>query len=87
MKEIRSQIEVGFEKRGEVKEVEKSGMMSSGTEKVWQVEDGPENPVDQEYCEETGLDIYGFEKGETRPDEVTEILDRKIKVLERRFSV
>jgi uncharacterized protein YbjQ (UPF0145 family) len=86
LKDIRNQIEDGFGKRGEVKEVEKSGMMSSGTEEVWQVEGGPENPMDREYCQKTGLDIYGFEEGETSPNEVIEILDRKIKVLERQFS-
>lgn len=86
LKEIRGQIENGFGKRGEVKEVEKSGMMSSGTEKVWQVEGGPENPMERDYCTRSGLDIYGFEKGETRPDEVIEILGRKIRVLKRQFS-
>lgn len=86
LKKIRDQIESGFGKRGEMKKVEKSGMMASGTEEVWQVEGGPENPMDREYCQETGLDIYGFEKGETRPDEVTEILDRKIRVLKRQFG-
>ncbi|MCS3651876.1 YbjQ family protein [Salinibacter ruber] len=86
LKKIRGQVESGFGKRGEMKKVEKSGMMSSGTEEVWQVEGGPENPMDREYCQETGLDIYGFEKGETRPDEVTEILDRKIRVLKRQFG-
>jgi uncharacterized protein YbjQ (UPF0145 family) len=86
LNEIRGQIEIGFGKRGEVKEIEKSGMMSSGTEKVWQVEGGPENPMERDYCMRSGLDIYGFEEGETRPDEVIDILDRKIQVLERQFS-
>ena len=86
LKEIRDQIESGFGRRGEVKEVEKSGMMSSGTEKVWKVEGGPENPMERDYCTRSGLDIYGFENGETRPDEVTEILGRKIQVLKRKFS-
>lgn len=86
LREIRDQIENGFGKRGEVKEVEKSGMMSSGTEKVWQVEGGPENPMERDYCVRSGLDIYGFEEEETRPEEVVEALDRKIRVLERQFS-
>ena len=86
LREIRGQIENGFGKRGEVREVEESGMLSSGSKEVWQIEGGPENSTGQKYCQETGLDIYGFKKGETRPSEVAEILGRKIKVLERQFS-
>lgn len=86
LERTRRKINEGFGKRGEVKEVETSGMLSSGMEKVWQIEDGPENPMDNEYCSGTGLDIYGFREGETRPSEVASVLDRKIKVLRRRFS-
>ena len=42
--------------------------------------------MDQEYCSETGLDIYGFGKTETRPDEAVDVLETKITALNRRFS-
>ncbi len=79
-------IKSRFEKRGEVLEVEESGMLSSGTEEVWQIEEGVHNPMDQKYCEETGLDIYGFGKRETRPDEALKLLETKIAALNRRFE-
>jgi Uncharacterized conserved protein len=83
---LKTQIEQGFGKRGEVLEIEESGMMSSGTKKVWQIREGAHNPMDQEYCSETGLDIYGFGKDETRPEEAARVLDTKIEALNRRFS-
>jgi uncharacterized protein YbjQ (UPF0145 family) len=86
LKEIKSQIERGFEKRADVFEVEEEGMFSSDTKKVWQIKDGARNPMHQDYCSETGLDKYGFGKTETRPDEVVQVLDTKIKALNRRFS-
>lgn len=87
---LKSMIENGFEKRGEVIEVEvdESGMFSSDTkkEKVWQIKEGVHNPMVQKYCSETGLDIHGFAKTETRPDEALGVLERKLAALNRRFS-
>lgn len=86
LKRLKTQIEDGFGKRGDVREVEKSGMFSSGTEKVWQIEDKEPNPMDREYCQETGLNIYGFRESETKPGEAVRVLDTKIAALERRFD-
>lgn len=86
LKELKSQIEHGFDKRAEVLEVEESGMFSSDTKKVWQIKEGARNPMHQEYCSETGLDVYGFGKTETRPSEVAKVLERKITALNRRFG-
>jgi hypothetical protein len=86
LRELKRRIENGFEKKGEVREVEKSGMFSSGTERVWQIEDGEPNPMDQEYDAETGLNIYGFSEEEIKPDEAVRVLDTKIAALERRFD-
>jgi len=86
LKRLQSQIQDGFGKRGEVFEAEKSGMFSSGTEKVWQIKEGKPNPMDQEYCTETGLNIYGFAEEETKPDEAVQVLDTKIAALERRLG-
>ena len=86
LKVLKSQVKLGFEKRGEVLEVEENGMMSSGTKKVWQIRGRTHNPMDQKYCSETGLDIYGFGKDDTRPEEAARALETKIEALNRRFS-
>jgi len=83
---VKSKIESGFGERGEVLEVEKDGMLSSGTEEVWQIKEGAHNPMDQEYCEETGLDIYGFGRKDTRPEDAIQALETKITALNRRFD-
>lgn len=83
---VKGLIERGFEERGEVKEVEKSGVMSSSTEKVWKIGDGPENSMNRKYCRETGLDIYGFSRDDTRPSEAVGVLRRKIVALKRQFN-
>jgi hypothetical protein len=83
---LKTQIERGFEKKGEVLEVEVGGMLSSDTKKVWQIKEGARNPMHQDYCSETGLDIYGFGKTETRPEQVARVLETKIRALNRRFS-
>lgn len=87
LEDLKSMIENGFEKRGEVLEVEESGMFSSDTKKVWQIKEEVRNPMNQKYCSETGLDIYGFGKKETRPNEALKVLERKIAALNRRFGV
>ena len=86
LKELKSKIEGGFGKRGEVIEVEKSGMLSSGTKEVWQIKEGAHNPIGRTYCEETGLDIYGFGRKETRPEDAIQVLENKITALKRRFG-
>lgn len=83
---LKMMIERGFGQRGEVFEVEDSGMFSSDTKEVWQIKEGAHNPMDQQYCSETGLDIYGFGKTETRPGETVRVLDTKIAALNRRFG-
>ena len=83
---LKSKIKDGFGKRGKVLEVENSGMLSSGTEEVWQIKDGAHNPMTQEYCEETGLDIYGFAREDTRPEDAVKALETKIAALNRRFG-
>ncbi|WP_240331480.1 YbjQ family protein [Salinibacter ruber] len=87
---LKSMIENGFGKKGKVieVEVEESGMFSSDTKKkeVWQIKDSARNPMDQKYCSETGLDIYGFGKTETRPDEALGVLKTKIAALNRKFE-
>lgn len=82
LRAIRSRIENGFGKRGEVREVEESSMFSSETKQVWQIEGGEQNPMDREYCRETGLNIYGFRRPETKPEEAIREIDRKIRGLE-----
>jgi uncharacterized protein YbjQ (UPF0145 family) len=85
LKALKTQIERGFEKRAEVLEVEESGMFSSDTKKVWQIKEGAHNSMHEDYCIETGLDVYGFGKTETRPEETVQVLETKIKALNRRF--
>jgi uncharacterized protein YbjQ (UPF0145 family) len=86
LKALKSRIEDGFGKQGEVLEVENSGMLSSGTEEVWQIEDGTHNPMDKEYCKATGLDIYGFGRKDTRPEDAVQALETKIAALNRRLD-
>ncbi|MCS4191262.1 uncharacterized protein YbjQ (UPF0145 family) [Salinibacter ruber] len=83
---LKLQIERSFGKRAEVFEVEKSGTFSSGTEKVWQIKEGARNSMDRDYCSETGLDMYGFGKTETKPEEAIQALETKVSALHRRFS-
>jgi hypothetical protein len=82
LQELERRMSSGFEKRGEVLEVEESGMLSSETKEVWQIEEGFQNPMDQEYCDRTGKNIYGFTKEETKPEEAAEVIRRKIEALE-----
>jgi uncharacterized protein YbjQ (UPF0145 family) len=82
LRELEERVSTGFEKRGEVLEVEESGMLSSETKEVWQIEEGVHNPMDREYCEKTGKNIYGFTKEETKPEEAAEAIRRKIEALE-----
>jgi uncharacterized protein YbjQ (UPF0145 family) len=86
LKSLKTQIEHGFGKRAEILEVEESSMFSSDTKKVWQIKEGAHNPMHQDYCSETGLDVYGFGKTETRPEEAVQALETKIKALNRRFG-
>jgi hypothetical protein len=80
--ELEARISSEFEERGEVLEVEESGMLSSGAKEVWQIEEGFQNPMDQEYCDRTGKNIYGFTAEETKPEEAAEAIRRKIEALE-----
>jgi hypothetical protein len=82
LRELEERVSSEFEKRGEVLEVEESGMLSSGTKEVWQIEEGVHNSMDREYCEETGKNIYGFTEEETKPEEAAEAIRRKIEALE-----
>jgi flagellar motor protein MotB len=82
LREIKERVTSEFEKRGEVLEIEESGMFSSGTKEVWQIKDGVHNEMDREYCKETGLNIYGFGREETKPDKAAAVLQEKIEVLE-----
>lgn len=82
LRELEERVSSGFEKRGEVLEVEESGMLSSETKEVWQIEEGFQNPMDQEYCDRTGKNIYGFTEEETKPEEGAEATGRKIEALE-----
>ena len=86
LKALRSKVENGFGERGEVLEVEDGGMLSSGTKEVWEIKDGAHNPIGQEYCKETGLDIYGFRRRDTRPEDAIEVLETKTSALTRRFG-
>jgi uncharacterized protein YbjQ (UPF0145 family) len=86
LKALRAEVERGFEKRGEVFETEVSGTFTSSTKKVWQIKEGAHNSMNQEYCSETGLDIYGFGKTEARPEEATDALETKISALNRRLG-
>ena len=83
---LKLKVENGFGERGEVLEVEDDGMLSSGTEEVWQIKDGAQNPIGREYCEETGLDIYGFSRKDTRPEDAIEVLETKTSALNRKFG-
>lgn len=82
LKELKRQVESGFEKKGEVVEVEESGMLSSETKEMWQIQDGKRNPMDREYCKHTGKNIYGFTRGETKPEEAAQVIRRRIEALE-----
>ena len=85
--QVKGLIENGFEERGEVLRVEESGMFSaSGKKKVWQIKEGVHNPMEREYCKETGFDIYGFRETEISPDQAVQVLARKIKALKGRFG-
>jgi uncharacterized protein YbjQ (UPF0145 family) len=84
---LKARIETGFEKIGEVVEVEESGMFSSGeTKKAWQLEEGRPIDMDEEYDPKTGMNIYGFRKEEPKPEEVARHLERKIDILRERFG-
>jgi uncharacterized protein YbjQ (UPF0145 family) len=79
-------IENRFSKRGEVVEVDKGGVFSSGTQKVWRLEEDRDIPMDQEYDPVTGKDIYGFTEEETRPEEAIRALSETRAVLMERFE-
>lgn len=83
---VKKRIETEFEKRGEVLEVEESGMFSSEEKEVWQIEEGAHNPMNREYCEETGLNIYGFSRKETKPEDAIHSIDRKVQALQKQFN-
>lgn len=85
--EVKKRIDREFGKRGEVLEVEESGMFSSEEKEVWQIKEGAHNPMDREYCKETGLNIYGFSRKDTKPDEAIQAIDRKIGALQKQFEV
>jgi len=82
LRKLEDRVSSEFEKRGEVLEVEESGMLSSGTKEVWQIEEEVHNPIGREYCEKTGKNIYGFTEEETKPEEAAEAIRRKIEALE-----
>ena len=79
---LEGRISSGFEKRGEILEVEESGMLSSETKEVWQIEEEVHNPMDREYCKRTGKNIYGFTKEETKPGAAIQAIRQKIEALE-----
>jgi len=83
---LKLMIEKGFEKKGEVLEVKEKGVFSSGTKKVWQIEEGVHNPMNRTHCKKTRLNIYGFTGRETKPNEALRVLERKITALNRRFG-
>jgi hypothetical protein len=83
LKDLAERIPSEFEEKGEIMEVEKSGMMSSGTKKVWQIKEGIHNDMDREYCEKTGLNIYGFGREETKPEEAASTIRSKTEALEK----
>ena len=82
LREIEDRITTEFEKKAEVLEMEESGMFSSETKKVWQIKEGASNDMDREYCEQTGLNIYGFGREETKPKEAVAAVRGKAEVLE-----
>jgi len=84
--DLKKRIDREFEKRGEVLEVEESGMFSSEEKEVWQIEEGAHNSMDREYCEETGLNIYGFSRKETKPEDAIHSIDRKVQALQKQFN-
>jgi uncharacterized protein YbjQ (UPF0145 family) len=84
--EITTLIEEGFEKRGEVIEVEESGMFSSDTKKAWQLPGSEPVAMDRDYDPKTGKDIYGFTREETRPEEALTYATRKITILQDQLS-
>jgi len=81
-----TQMEEGFSKRGEVLEVEKEGMFSSGTKEVWQLEDDRHIDIQKKYDPVTGKDIYGFTREETRPEDAIQALKSIRRVLRQRFT-
>jgi uncharacterized protein YbjQ (UPF0145 family) len=83
---VKKRIETEFEKIGEVLEVEESGMFSSEEKEVWEIEEGARNPMDRKYCEETGLNIYGFSRKETKPEEAIHSIERKVQALRKQFN-
>jgi len=82
LRKLEERISSEFEKRGEVLEVEESGMLSSETKEVWQIEEGIHNEMHREYCKETGKNIYGFTREETKPEEASRAIRQKIEALE-----
>ena len=81
LREIKDRVTSEFEQRGEVMEVEKSGMFSSETKEVWEIKEGVRNDMDRTYCKETGLNIYGFGRNETKPEEAVTTIEEKIETL------
>lgn len=77
-------IESSFPKRGEVIEVEKSGMFASGSEEMWTIDGGDPVPMHATYDPRSGKDIYGFKRGETRPEDAVRALKRTRSALQRR---
>lgn len=82
LREIEERVTSEFGKRGDVLEIDDSGMLSSDTKEVWQIKEGAHNDMDQTYCEQTGLNIYGFGPEETKPEEAAEAIREKIEVLD-----
>jgi len=72
--EVIQRIESGFPKQGEVVEVDETGMFASGTKEMWTIDDGRPIPMEKTYDPVSNKDIYGFKKGETRPEDAVHSL-------------
>ncbi len=67
----------------EIVQVEESkGMFSSGKE-VWRCECGHTNKFDNSECSSCTRDKRGFTEKSLRPDEVQEVLNRRIRIIEK----
>ena len=57
----------------------------TGSRDKWICECGKNNKETNEYCAKCGKDVYGFERGNIKPVEISEIISNKILILKEIF--
>lgn len=72
-------ISTNFKQRGEI--TTKKQLLSSKEKEVWNCECGNTSIEIGEYCGSCYNSIYGFERNETKPDEIIKYIEQKIELI------